>query len=139
MGRSYDDALAIFGGKNNIEWDRVLDELERIDNESNYPECIMLYNSNSDLMPKFFNKTNLDNVDLGDSLTITTAKPDIVELFIYEEGKCREVFDKALVSGYLDFKDFDGAMLTYKNIPESSSNNVRKVLIDLTNIKKHLI
>lgn len=135
MERSYDDALSVFGNSNVKEWRTVLNKIEEVINDARYPECIILYNNNSRVMPKFFDSTDLSCVTADEYGDVTTAKPDVAELFIYEEGKCRKVLDKALIDGYIDFKDFDAVMLTYVNITETKGNTIKKVLIDLSDIK----
>lgn len=129
LGRVYDDARVIFSGDDS--YDKILDKLKAIDDEELCYECIAVYKNDSKLKPVFFGVVNKNEVVADFYGDTTTSIPDVVYLWSYKDGKCRKLFDSALAIGYLDFKDFDGAMMIYSDIPETAGDHVKGVLLDL--------
>lgn len=132
-GRSYDEALEVFSkGKDSKSFESTLAKFKNfVDNES-YAECVILWNSESDLRPILFDKPDMSAYSADFWGESTTARPDVIELIAFEHDKMVEVYEKAFINGYIDYKDFDLVILTYKNIPETTGNGYKKVLVDLT-------
>ena len=135
IGNLYDNAKAIFGKDDCRAWKNILASMKKVDDEDYNCECIALYDSKSELAPRFFDEANKIGAVADEFGEVTAARPDVVYLWCDSSRKCRRLLDRALLNGFLDFKDFDGAMLVYKNIPETSGEHIKAVLLNLEEIE----
>lgn len=132
LRRAYEEAEEVINACDKAEY--FLSKLKGVkmayDNDS-YPECIILYNNDSELKPVLFDKPNMSRFKadyFGDS---TTARPDVLELFIYDHNKLVKVFNELLMTGYIDFKDVDAVIMKYKDIPETTGTGWKMVIKEI--------
>ena len=130
LRRAYEEAEEVMG-VDRCSKNSGMKAIEYLYENGSYPECIMLYNNESKLRPKWFDKPDMSKFMEDSFNSETTIKPDVIELFYEDHKKLMEEFDKLLINGYIDFKEADVAILRYEYIPEHKANKCRMVVIDL--------